>query len=384
MLEDSKGFLYPKIDESACIDCGLCEKVCPVITQGQPRNPLQVLAVRNKEDNVRVKSSSGGYFRLIAEKIITSGGVVFGATFDDKWEVHHTFVENVDELQAFMGSKYVQSRIEKTFLETEKILKTGRKVLYSGTSCQIAGLKKFLRKEYENLFTIDVICHGVPSPKVWRDYLDTLPAERSAGKNTDLSSLKVKPVITGISFRDKRTGWKKYGFVAYTTAQQSEAENSGLSPNTQIIASGYARDNLYMKAFLYNLSLRPICFTCPAKAGKCQSDFSLADFWAVDRYCPQFNDDKGVTLVHLNSQKAVDLDKSIDADRVILKKGKVYNRSFIHSASHKSDETKFWKAYEKQGLECIDSICSTIQPSVIKSLYAKFRKIIKRIIIHRS
>lgn len=379
MHEDAKGFLYPLIDETVCINCGLCEKVCPVLNQGQMLSPLQVQAVRNIKEEVRMVSSSGGYFYILAAKIITQGGVVFGAAFDDKWEVHHSYTETIEGLQAFMGSKYVQSRIENTYSEAEKFLSLGRLVLYSGTSCQVAGLKRFLRRDYDNLFTVEVICHGVPSPKIWRDYLNFLCVNSS----TEEKVMNDTSVITGVSFRDKSNGWKKYSFVVHGKSERSVGENPVLFYD-RIITSEYVRENLYMKAFLNNLSLRPICFSCPAKSGKCHADFSLSDFWAVDRYCPKFNDDKGITLVHLNSKKAIELGNSVDVDRVILNPNKVYNRSFIYSASHKFDESVFWKEYSEKGLLCIEPICATIKPSLMFLLRARIRSLIKNFLLYRN
>lgn len=196
MQVDEEGFLYPVVDQSVCIDCGLCEKVCPVINLNEPRQPLQVLAAKNRNEEQRLRSSSGGIFILLAEHIIKQGGVVFGARFDKNWEVEHAYAETLEELEPLMRSKYVQSRIGNTYKEAEQFLKQGRQVLFVGTPCLIAGLKKFLRKEYENLLAVDFICHGVPSPGVWRRYLEEIKSERSedAGKNTVLSSsLKSMP-----------------------------------------------------------------------------------------------------------------------------------------------------------------------------------------------
>lgn len=169
--KDEEGFLYPIVDLSICIDCGLCEKVCLVLNQGSERNPIEVFAAVNKDDSIRMQSSSGGIFTALAEQIIQEKGVVFGARFDEKWEVKHDYTETIEGLKAFRGSKYVQSRIGDTFSKAEFFLKAGRKVMFTGTPCQIAGLRLFLRKEYENLLAVDIICHGVPSPLVWRKYL---------------------------------------------------------------------------------------------------------------------------------------------------------------------------------------------------------------------
>lgn len=165
LQEDAEGFLYPYVDESSCIDCGLCEKVCPMLHSGEPRKPLVVYAARNRNEKVRLQSSSGGVFTALAETVVHEGGVVFGVCFDEKWEVVHTYADNCDELVKFRGSKYVQSKMGDCYQQVETFLKAGRKVLFSGTPCQIRGLKLFLRKEYENMLAVDVICHGVPDRK---------------------------------------------------------------------------------------------------------------------------------------------------------------------------------------------------------------------------
>lgn len=224
MKEDSEGFLYPAVDESMCIDCGLCEKVCPIINHPEKLPVKEVLAVKNRNEVERMASSSGGVFIALAKTTIEKGGVVFGAVFDENWEVMHTYAETLDEVKPMMGSKYLQSRIGNSFRNAEKFLKEGREVLFTGTPCQVTGLHNYLRKDYPNLLSVDFLCHGVPSPGVWRKYLDEefhFSARRAAGKNTVLSSsLKSVPVITGIEFRDKTlNGWKKYSFVVQYALQ---------------------------------------------------------------------------------------------------------------------------------------------------------------------
>lgn len=183
--EDEEGFLYPIINEAACIDCGLCEKVCPVLHSGDAHKPLKVFAAKNNNEKIRVESSSGGVFTVLAELVIDEGGVVFGAKFGEHWDVIHDYTETKEGLAAFRGSKYVQSRIGDCFNKAKSFLVQGRKVLFSGTPCQISGLKRFLGKEYDSLLTVDFICHGVPSPKVWRMYLNETIA-RECEKNTVL------------------------------------------------------------------------------------------------------------------------------------------------------------------------------------------------------
>ena len=171
MQQDAEGFLYPQVDTSNCIDCGLCENVCPFLHPYEPRTPIHTYAAINNDEQIRLESSSGGIFTLLAEQIINDGGVVFGALFDDNWQVTIDHTETTDGLAAFRGSKYVQARVGDTYAKCAKFLKAGRKVLYSGTPCQVTGLKLYLGKDYDNLQLVEIACHGVPSPAVWRDYL---------------------------------------------------------------------------------------------------------------------------------------------------------------------------------------------------------------------
>lgn len=176
MEEDSEGFNYPCVDKSKCVDCTLCEKVCPII------NKDKVAQGSNEEDNtyvaytknatVRKNSSSGGMFTELAESVLKNNGVVFGCAFDDDFNAHHIMIDNISDLEKLRGSKYIQSQIESTYKEAEKLLKNGKLVLFSGVACQIAGLNSYLRKDYNNLITVDVLCHGVPSGKAWRKYID--------------------------------------------------------------------------------------------------------------------------------------------------------------------------------------------------------------------
>lgn len=189
MKEDEEGFLYPVVDETVCIDCGLCEKVCPIINRPEKLPVMKVFAVKNRNEEERMASSSGGVFIALAKKVIEQGGVVFGAVFDGNWEVKHTYAETLDGVKPMIGSKYVQSRIEESFCHAEKFLKEGRKVLFTGSPCQITALHNYLRKDYPNLLSVDFLCHGVPSPGVWRKYLEemsSLSAFKATGKNSVL------------------------------------------------------------------------------------------------------------------------------------------------------------------------------------------------------
>lgn len=308
LVEDFEGFLYPEANLDLCIDCGLCEKVCPVINQREEREPVHVYAAKNKNEKIRLESSSGGVFTLLAEQVLEENGVVFGAKFNEDWEVVHAYTETVEGLAAFRGSKYVQSRVGDTFKQAESFLKQGRKVLYSGTPCQIAGLKLFLRKEYDNLLTVDFICHGVPSPKVFSMYLDeTIARQGVVGKNTVLSHpLNKKDAIKSISFRDKALGWKKYSFVLTLSATTGAEKNS-------VLLSEPLNKNLFMRGFLADLYLRPSCYACPTKCLKSGSDITIGDFWGIQNVLPQFDDDKGVSSFFVNNDKYMNIEEEMNS-----------------------------------------------------------------------
>ena len=297
MQSDEEGFLYPIVDTQKCIDCGLCENVCPIINRGKSRSPINVFAAKNNNEEIRIKSSSGGIFTLLAEKIIIEGGVVFGAKFDKNWDVKHGYTETIEGLAAFRGSKYVQSQIEDNYQKAEKFLKQGRKVLFSGTPCQIAGLKCFLRKEYENLTTIDFICHGVPSPGVWRKYLKETVIHMCEKKTALPGSISKRNThIESISFRDKNLGWKKYSF----TLTLSITSNNGIKNTVLLQSSKYK--NPFLIGFLRDLYLRPSCHQCPAKEFNSGSDVTIADFWGINKYMKNQNDHKGHSLIFIHNQ----------------------------------------------------------------------------------
>lgn len=312
MAEDKEGFLYPQIDTTDCVDCGLCEKVCPVLHPVQAKERTAVFAAVNNNSEVRMQSSSGGIFTLLAEQTIQKGGVVFGACFDKEWNVVHRYTETLGGLSVFRGSKYVQSDMGTSFQDAKRFLDQGREVLFSGTPCQIAGLKNYLRKSYSTLLTVEVACHGVPSPKVWSSYL-------SDKKN-----------INYINFRSKCKGWKGYHMIL---------EYGGCK---EVIPSG---ENLYMNAFLSDLSVRPSCFACPAKIKHSQSDVLIADFWGIDQIQPEIDDDKGCSLVMVNNSEILPLLYQLDChlypqsfDSAIK-----YNRAIVESF-HQPVNRKFFFA----------------------------------------
>ena len=196
MKADKEGFCYPQIDEALCIDCGLCEKVCPLLHKPDKHGIINVYGAKNIDDSVRFTSSSGGMFTLFAEQVLNRGGVVFGAAFDGSLQVCHAGISTMQELAKLRGSKYVQSNMNGIFKQVRTLLAGGKKVLFSGTPCQIAGLKGFLIKDYANLLTVDVVCHGVPSAKVYNKHLTEIAADTGEA-------------VTQVKFRDKADGWKR-------------------------------------------------------------------------------------------------------------------------------------------------------------------------------
>lgn len=278
MKSDNEGFLYPHLDKDTCIDCGLCEKVCNELHPLPQRSPLLVLAAINKDEEIRLKSSSGGIFHILAKMTIDDGGVVFGARFDENWQVVIDYAETMIGVEDFMGSKYVQARIENAYKNAKCFLIEGRKVLFSGTPCQVAGLKQFLRKEYDNLLTVDFICHGTPSPRVWGMYLDEV---------TDSCKF-----VKSISFRNKINSWKHLHF---------SVEYDPVTNATSLLSSAY--QNQYMKAFLADLTLRPSCSSCSAKSGSSNSDITIADFWGIWNVNLDMYDDKGTSMLFINTDK---------------------------------------------------------------------------------
>lgn len=286
--EDAEGFAYPSVDEGKCIDCSLCVKVCPVLSPDVERLPLKVYAAKNRDLQERIQSSSGGMFLPLAREVLRQGGQVFGVEFSEDFRsARHACASDADGVKRFSGSKYIQSDTGRTYSMTKMFLENGVPVLYSGTPCQIAGLRKFLRKDYENLYTVDLVCHGVPSPGIWRRYMDETAPEGTASVN----------------FRDKVTGWKRFSLVM--------KDSSG-----KVLFSQREDENVFMDGFLKNLYLRPSCYLCPARKGRSGSDLTIADYWHLKKTLPDFDDNTGVGLVLVNTAKGARLFDSVDFERV--------------------------------------------------------------------
>lgn len=342
MSADSEGFLYPQIDLCLCIDCGLCERACPVINKQDNTNlPLPTAyAAINKDDIIRLKSSSGGIFTLIAEEVIRNSGTVFGAAMSEDFKsVMHIEANNIDTLDKLRGSKYVQSSIGDTYNTTEKYLQDGKPVLFTGTPCQIAGLKAYLKTEYINLVTQDFICHGVPSPLVWRKYIE-------------LCEAKAKSKAYRVLFRHKKHGWKNYSVLI---------EFSDKTVYERIYHKDY-----FMQGFLSNLYLRPSCYGCIYKGVHRQSDITLADYWGIENVEPNIDDNKGVSFVMLHTAKAIELfDKIlpyIEYNETDIIKAISYNSSAINSSIESKKRKYFFSKLNKMPLDKLIHRCTRKQP----------------------
>jgi coenzyme F420-reducing hydrogenase beta subunit len=323
LVKDNEGFLYPSVKKKTCIDCGLCEKVCPVLKPYESRPVEHIYAMINTDESVRAESSSGGIFSILAEKTISNGGVVFGAKFDENWQVLIDTAEELDALKAFRGSKYLQARVGDSFIKCKSYLELGRNVLFSGTPCQVAGLLHFLRKPYPNLLTVDFICHGVPSPAVWRRYLDEVVVGGSKA-------------INDVQFRNKKNGWKKFSFsIEYRQENDSYLFCSEMNKNP------------FMRAFLSDLILRPSCYSCPTKCGKSNSDITIADFWGIQFIDASMDDDRGTSMVIIHNEKGMEY---MPFEEIKLKEESPealrYNSAYTNSSKSHPRRYSFFTAFE--------------------------------------
>ena len=320
MVSNSEGFLYPQIDNGLCIKCGLCEKKCPVINpQKIEDEETLAYAVINNNEKIRLESSSGGVFTALAENVIREDGIVFGAKFDSDFNVIHGYTDTIESLADFRGSKYVQSTIGDSYIDCKRFLEEGRNVLFSGTPCQIAGLKSFLNKEYENLLLIDIICHGVPSPLLWNEY-KKYHEKKSASQ------------IVKIAFRRKNDGWKQFS-LAVTFDNASEYCQT-------------LRQDAYLKLFLKDVCLRESCYDCKYKTEKRVSDITIADFWGVQNEYPELDDDKGTSFVITHSDKgkqSVEALMDCTIKKIPLETGAKYNPSYIYSVSKPKKRNRFFE-----------------------------------------
>lgn len=359
MVEDEMGFKYPVIDKNKCTNCGLCEKKCPIINKKNNKkntNPM-ALACYNKDEKIRIQSSSGGIFSLIAEYVLDNNGTVFGAGFDEKFMVKHICIQKKEDLKKLRTSKYVQSDITDMYRKAKEILESGVLVLFTGTPCQVNGLFSYLDKEYNNLYTQDIICHGVPSPKVWNKYLEYRKSKDSK-----------EPIR--INFREKTFGWKLF------------------SLNFEYEDSKYENDNnqdLFMQAFLRDACLRESCYDCTFKDRNRYTDITLADFWGIENVLPEMDDNKGTSLMIVNTKKGEFLYNNIK-DKMVYKEiefesGIKYNHAMYMSTYKPKLRKEFFENLDNMQFDELVKkyTVNNSNLNIVQRIIRKVKKMIKNI-----
>lgn len=315
MRRDREGFDYPVAEPDRCIGCGKCEDVCPVLHPREPSEPLYALAARN--DGFPEGSSSGAVFPYVARKVIEDSGVVYGAVLNNDMTVGHTDACDMKGVEMMRDSKYVQSDLYGTFEEVKEHLKEERKVMYTGTPCQIAGLKSYLGRDYDGLITVDCACHGVPSPGLWEKYVKAL-GDHNGSK------------IHSVRFRDKSGNRMHYDFV-YHAGEKEIRED--------------CRKNPFMTLFVQDMILRPSCYSCPARNGRSGSDLTLADLWNVRDVVPEMNDDKGLSFIQVYTEKGHQVLSDIGAVQVDGNEAMKNNGGFAEHVAMPERRSEFFKGH---------------------------------------
>lgn len=326
MESDIEGFRYPYIDVLKCVQCGLCKNVCSRKSEKE-YSTGEAYAVFNIDKNERNKSSSGGVFILLAKEIIHENGIVYAATFDNKFKVVHRRCVNKCELDKFIGSKYVQSDIEECYGQIVDDLKNQQMVLFVETPCQVKSVNNYLNVrniDSKNLITVDFICHGVPSPLAWKKYI--IQQEKIC-----------KGRAISVDFRNKIRGWKKFSMkISFDNGEDY---------------IGTMDDDVYLDAFFRNLTLRPSCFECGQKGQQKSSDLTIADFWGIERECPEFDDDKGCSFVVLNSEKGKNIFQKIQSNisdrKIEFDRGVNYNKGWYYSVEKPKKRDTFMRDLER-------------------------------------
>lgn len=332
-IEDKLGFRYPVIDYEKCIQCGMCRKVCPVLNKRDLQENTMFYAAYNKDADCNAGSSSGGIFRLLAEFVVMQHGIVFGVICDDKMEIYHGWVDNVQDIAKLQGSKYVQSDTRDSFREAEHFLQKGKMVLFSGTPCQIAGLRRFLQKEYDNLICVDLVCHGVPSAKLWKKYIEW-------------HIEKYKKIPVGANFRDKSSGWRDFSMK--------------MKYSDGTVYCRKQEDDPFLRLFLQDIALRESCYACAFKGVERESDITLADCWGIEKLVPAWKEMEGVSLIMVHSRRGKRILEKIEKESMPLKKEDLlpYNKNIMHSVKKGKGRRKFMSAFSGFPIDALaDQYC---------------------------
>ncbi len=353
MQFDDEGFEHPIINQDICMDCGLCQTSCPVINYDYQKrknysDTQKGYAARNVNYEQRLISSSGSIFPVIAEYILDNGGIVVGVAYDEKFNTKHLIIDKKEDVIKLQGSKYLQCKADNTtFRQIKKELIAGRYVLYSGMACQVEGLKQYLRKEYDNLYTIDLICMGIPSPKVWQIYL-----------NTFFDGEKIKHV----NFKEKSIGWDSFCF--HVDTDKRTFKERGMN-------------NLFLQSMFRSWNMRESCFQCPFKKAERISDFTLADCWGASRLVPDINDNKGLSSVIVHSKKGQNLWSKImiafDSREISIAEIAKGNSNLIKNKEQSGNRTAFYEMLHKTPKAAFVKLCTVRHPSLVSRLIRKMK-----------
>lgn len=349
---DKEGFFRPTIDPKRCVQCDLCNHVCPTLNVAEKNNDDTCYAAYSLRLEDQNNSSSGGLFTLLAEAIINRGGIAYGATLDDEMRVTHQGAETIADMKKLKGSKYVQSRIANGYRDVEIQLKLGRPVYFSGTPCQVYGLNAYLGKEYDNLICQDIICHGVPSPKVLEHYLK----ETRTGHRNEIRS---------VSFRDKKYGWKSFSMrISY-------------ADGVEHVKDRY--NDPYLMLFLSNMDLRDSCYHCSFKGDHRNSDITLADFWGIEKVDPEMYSDMGVSLVICHNEKGrgilYEIFGSCKWKEENLQESLAANKAWGESVKRPQGRDRFFTALETDSLKKLKRIfCKTPLRKKLKNMLNSIKR----------
>lgn len=348
MVEDNEGFFYPQIDEEKCINCGKCKNICSNYNDSKGNEQAYMAINKNKEE--LENSASGGMFYILAKYVIEKNGVVFGVEYGENLKVQHNYYETLEECKKFQGSKYVRSDIGNSYEKVKEFLSQDRYVLFTGTPCQCNALKTYLGKEYEKLIVCDIICHANPSQKVFDKYIKELE-ERENKK------------VKRFNFRDKANGWKNSTPIIYFEDGSKMEEKA------------------FYNAFVGELFDRPSCHDCKFSSTNRVTDFTIGDFWGIDRIMPEVNDDNtGISLLTVNSEKANSIFDEVKDNMEFKAIDKEVAFTYNHHSNklpHKSRQ-KFFDNLDS--IPVIENINSCLKVSFVKKVLRKCKRIVKKIL----
>ncbi|SEA08378.1 Coenzyme F420-reducing hydrogenase, beta subunit [Eubacterium aggregans] len=354
MCLDEEGFSYPEIDTFRCIDCGVCINVCVFNKRGGKNYPIKVFAGKNKNDSIRMTSSSGGTFSALAQYVDGQEGIVYGVAFNKEKQAIHQSATNKNEWELFKGSKYIQSNLYENniFQSVKNELENEKSVLFTGTPCQISGLRSYLgNKDFPGLILCDIVCHGVPSPMIWSDFLEYI--EKNEKKRIDV-----------VEFRDKSVSWHNSTMSFYNNKEK-------------FLSYPQAR-GIFGGAFFNHFILRPSCHQCPYASFSRDSDITIADYWGVERVMPEFDDDKGVSLILINSEKGVSLLPTLK-EKMELKESTVQDcqqPNLIKASEPNRYRNIFWLTYKKKGLIKACKRVGLIPQSFFERIFSKIVRLL--------